>query len=327
MATKRGLTLGKFAPLHRGHQLVIETALSEMDEVAVIVYDAPDITEIPLDVRAGWIQTLYPDVKVIEAKGGPRDVGYTPELMKCHEDYIINELKIRDITHFYSSELYGEHMSKALGARNRSVDPSRSQVPVSGTEIRQDPFNYREYIDPVVYRDLITKVAILGAPSTGKTTLAQRLADAHDTVWMMEYGRKYWEEHQVDRRLSMDQLVQIAETHIQIEDQLILESNRYLFADTSALTTRLFGTYYHDITDPRLDELADQSVNRYDLYLVCDIDIPYHDTWDRSGRVNRDIFQEWVIQDLMDRGVRYSVIRGSMDERIQQVADILRGKE
>ena len=53
----------------------------------------------------------------------------------------------------------------------------------------------------------------------------------------------------------------------------------------------------------------------------------YHDTWDRSGRVNRDIFQEWVIQDLMDRGVRYSVIRGSMDERIQQVADIRRGKE
>ena len=33
---KRGLTLGKYAPLHRGHQLVIETALAEMDETLVL---------------------------------------------------------------------------------------------------------------------------------------------------------------------------------------------------------------------------------------------------------------------------------------------------
>ena len=238
MTETRGLALGKYAPLHKGHQLVIETALSETDEVTVIVYDSPDATDIPLYVRADWIRTLYPEVKVIEALGGPTDVGYTPELMRCHEDYIINTLKIRGITHFYSSEPYGNHLSQALGAVNRQVDSSRSQVPVSGTQIRQDSFKYREYIDPVVYRDLINKVAILGAPSTGKTTLAQRLADIYGTVWMMEYGRKYWEEHQVNRRLSTDQLVKIAETHIRMEEELILRSNRYLFTDTTALTTR-----------------------------------------------------------------------------------------
>ena len=45
---KRGLTLGKYAPLHRGHQLVIETALSEMDETIFINYFAPDSTNIPI---------------------------------------------------------------------------------------------------------------------------------------------------------------------------------------------------------------------------------------------------------------------------------------
>jgi len=44
---KRGLTLGKYAPLHKGHQLVIETGLREMDELLVLIYDAPE-TEIPL---------------------------------------------------------------------------------------------------------------------------------------------------------------------------------------------------------------------------------------------------------------------------------------
>ncbi len=77
---KRGLTLGKYAPLHRGHQLVIETALSEMDETIVIIYHAPDSTNIPLSVRSGWIRVLYPTITVIEAWDGPTAIGYSPEL-------------------------------------------------------------------------------------------------------------------------------------------------------------------------------------------------------------------------------------------------------
>lgn len=48
----RGLTLGKFAPLHRGHQFLIETALGEVDELVVIAYDSPHVTNVPLPVRA-----------------------------------------------------------------------------------------------------------------------------------------------------------------------------------------------------------------------------------------------------------------------------------
>ena len=67
MITTRGLTLGKFAPLHRGHQYLIETTLAEMHEVVVVIYDAPATTSIPLPVRAGWLRTLYPTVQVVEA--------------------------------------------------------------------------------------------------------------------------------------------------------------------------------------------------------------------------------------------------------------------
>lgn len=62
--TNRGLTLGKFAPLHKGHQLLIETALAEMDDVIVIIYDCPEVTNIPLPVRADWIRQLYPTVQL-----------------------------------------------------------------------------------------------------------------------------------------------------------------------------------------------------------------------------------------------------------------------
>ncbi len=37
MPPTRGLTLGKFAPLHCGHQLLIDTALAEVDELVITI--------------------------------------------------------------------------------------------------------------------------------------------------------------------------------------------------------------------------------------------------------------------------------------------------
>lgn len=320
---KRGLTLGKYAPLHRGHQLVIEAGLSEMDEMVVIIYDSPEVTRVPLGLRSGWIRSLYQTLQVIEAWDGPAEVGYQPELMRSHEQYVIETLGMKGITHFYSSEPYGEHMSIALSAIDRRIDGARKQVPISSTQVRSDPFMYREYLDPLVYRDLITNVAFLGAPCTGKSTLAERLAQEFDTQWMPEYGRVYWEKHQVDRRLSPEQLVEIAQGHIKQENSLLEQANRYLFTDTNAITTATFARYYHGMLDPRLAAMADRAVTLYDLVFVCDIDIPYDDTWDRSGEVNRSVFQRQVICDLNQRKIPFIMLVGTLEERVARVRSIL----
>jgi NadR type nicotinamide-nucleotide adenylyltransferase len=317
------LTLGKYAPLHRGHQLVIETALSEMDETVVLIYDAPDVTDVPLAIRSRWLRKLYPAARVVEAWDGPTEVGYTPELMQAHERYVIDRLGMRGITHFYSSEPYGEHMSRALGAIDRRVDDARTRVPVCARDIRKDAFAHREYMAPLVYRDLIVNVAFLGAPSTGKSTIAAHLAQALDTQWMPEYGRQYWEEHQIDRRLTPEQLVAIAEGHLEREDALLAESNRYLFTDTNAITTATFARYYHGTAHPRLAELARRAACRYDLTFVCDIDIPYDDTWDRSGEASRAVFQRQVIADLIEHKVPFVMLSGTLDQRAARVRAVL----
>jgi len=195
---RRGLTLGKFAPFHRGHQMLIETALAEVDELVVIVY-ATDLINVPLQVRAGWIRELYPTIRIIEAWDGPNGYGDTPEICREQESYILKKLNGLHITHFYSSEFYGDHVSRALGAVDRRIDEARTAVPISGTALREDYFAGRQYLAPVVYADLITKVCFMGAPSTGKTTLARTMAERHHTVWMPEYGAEYWLEHHVDR--------------------------------------------------------------------------------------------------------------------------------
>lgn len=324
MATvKKGLTLGKYAPLHQGHQSVIETGMAEMDEMAVIVYDAPETTSVPLAVRSQWIRSLYPTVQVIEAWDGPTEVGYTPAVMRAHERYVLDTLGIKGVTHFYSSEPYGEHMSLALGAIDRRVDEAREHAPISATQIRKHPFSYRQYMPPLVYRDLITNVVFLGAPCSGKTTLAAHLARQFETQWMPEYGRAYWEKHQVNRRLTPSQLLELAEGHLERENVLLESSNRYLFTDTNVLTTATFARYYHGTVDPRLASLANQALTRYDLVFVCDIDIPYEDTWDRSGAVHRAAFQRQVISDLHQRKVPYITLRGSLEERVSHVCDVL----
>jgi NadR type nicotinamide-nucleotide adenylyltransferase len=73
------------------------------------------------------------------------------------------------------------------------VDRARAAVPVSGTLIRSDPLAYLEFLEPCVRAYFVRRVVLIGAESTGKTTLAQQLAERFNTTWVPEYGRVHWE--------------------------------------------------------------------------------------------------------------------------------------
>ena len=74
MNRNHGFVLGKFCPFHRGHQLLVETALRECDRVTLLIYPC-SFYPIPLSVRANWVRSLYPEVEVIEGWGGPESTG------------------------------------------------------------------------------------------------------------------------------------------------------------------------------------------------------------------------------------------------------------
>ncbi len=315
---RHGFVLGKFAPLHKGHQYLIETALAECGRVTVLVYDC-GFYPVPLQVRARWIRTLYPQVEVLEGWGGPECTGDSPEIMRIHEEYIRSMLGTRRITHFYSGEFYGAHVSRALGAVDRRVDESRAHVPVRATWIRENLAANRRFLSDVVFRDLVTKVVFLGSVSTGKSTIAEALAKRHGTTFMPEYGREYWAEHQVDRRVSPEQLVEIAEEHLRREEKAVLASNGVCFVDTNAITTYMFALDYHGSAPPRLAELARDCASRYDLVFLCGDEIPYDDTPDRSGDVKRHAFQRRIIGDLVERKLLYIPLHGTLEERMDKV--------
>lgn len=148
-----GFTIGKFAPLHKGHQLLIETALKEMDEMYVVIYDT-DIIDINVKQRANWIKQLYPDVHIIYAYNSPKKYGLDDESVKIQMEYLSELIKDIPVTHFYSSELYGEKVANYLNIRNRVVDLERKQIPISSTMVRKNYEENSKYIENFIYSDL-----------------------------------------------------------------------------------------------------------------------------------------------------------------------------
>lgn len=166
---------------------------------------------------------------------------------------------------------------------------------------------------------MIRKIVFLGAPSTGKSTLCSALSKKLHTNWVPEYGREYWLEHQIDRRLSPEQLLHIAQTQNQWEDDYAKHANTFLLCDTNAFTTFHFALHYHRVALPELEGLAKDSWSRYALVVLCDNDIPYDDTWERSGDANRQEFQDFLSDYLHENAIPFTRAHGSVKNRVDIV--------
>ena len=149
---KIGFTIGKFAPLHKGHQFLIETALKEMDKMIVIVYDT-DLIDIPTEKRAEWIKELYPNVEIKFGYNPPKQYGLDEESVNIQMEYLTKIIGDENPTHFYSSEKYGESVAKYMNLVDRRVDNEREIVPIRATIVRENLEENKKWIDPKVYND------------------------------------------------------------------------------------------------------------------------------------------------------------------------------
>ena len=172
--------------------------------------------------------------------------------------------------------------------------------------------------------DGVARVVFVGAESTGKSTLSDYLARAYGTVSVPEIGRFIWEEKA--GQLKADDYVEIAVRHRAAEDAALPQARRWLFVDTNALTTLLLGIQFRQVGDPPPAELlrcADDCKTRYAHTFVCADDIPYEEQDARENEAWRGRIQQLVLQDLDARGIPYTVVRGSVEERAAQVRGVL----
>ncbi len=153
---KIGFTIGKFAPLHKGHQYLIETALNEMDKMIVVVYDT-DLIDIEIEKRAKWIKELYPNVEIKFAHNPPSQYGLDEESVKIQMEYLTKIMENEKPTHFYSSEKYGASVAKYMNLVDRRVDNERINVPIRATTIRDNIEENKKWLENNVYEDYVKK--------------------------------------------------------------------------------------------------------------------------------------------------------------------------
>ncbi len=150
---KIGFTIGKFAPFHKGHEYLIQTALKEMDKVIVIVYET-DVIDAPIQKRAEWIKSIYPEVEIRFAEKPPSKYGLDKESVQVQMDFLTKIVEDANPTHFYSSEPYGKCVAEYMNIVDRRVDDKRIKVPIHASSLRENLENNKKWINEKIYDEL-----------------------------------------------------------------------------------------------------------------------------------------------------------------------------
>lgn len=162
------------------------------------------------------------------------------------------------------------------------------------------------------------RVCILGAESTGKTTLSRALAVYHSTLWVPEYGAVYHHRGRGDpnRPWTDDEFVHIAVIQNWLEDFLASFAERVLFCDTDAYTTSVFAELYLGHRVPAVVELA----RSYDLYVLCDPETPFErDVLGLRRQDAREDMHRRYRERIAAVGAPAVEVRGTTEERVAQV--------
>jgi len=310
----RGLVIGKFYPPHRGHKFLIDSASKYVDELFAIVCQKPD--ERPDgQTRASWLEEIHPPVKVLLVEDEDFDPGNSRLWAQLTHQWLGF---IPDIV--FTSEDYGDLFARYLGSRHILIDRGRCTVPISGTKIRSNPLVNWEYLEPCVRSYYVKRICIVGAESTGKTTLAQALAEHYQTNWVSEYGREV-SERMLARdgayRWQTSDFEQIAVTQCRLENEAAREANRLLICDTDALATTVWHQRYLGYASPAVDRIAEVH-RRPDLYLLSDFHAPFVQDGTRDGEQIRGWMHETFIKELTRQKRPFNVLSGTYETRYRQ---------
>lgn len=116
------------------------------------------------------------------------------------------------------------------------------------------------------------RIAVFGTESTGKTSLAEKLAAHFAASWVPEYAREFWDAHGV---ITLEDIPGIAREQWRREDAAATTAGRLLICDTEALTTVLWSDLLYGTCPDDIRRQADVRTRKYTLYLLLDTDVPF----------------------------------------------------
>ncbi|MEV8536931.1 AAA family ATPase [Streptomyces sp. NPDC051211] len=328
-----GLVLGKFYPPHAGHHHLVRTAQDQCERLTVLVC-ASSVESVPLADRVAWMREAHPEAEVVGAVDDvPVDLR-DPAVWDAHMAIFRAAVPDR-VDAVFTSEEYGGELARRFGAAEVCVDPGRTLFPVSGTAVRKDPAGSWDFLGPAVRAALTRRVVVLGAESTGTTTLSRALAGHYRrrggvwarTGWVAEYGRQYSEEKLAALRAAdpaagwadvvfrSEEFPVIARRQDEDEERAARLGSPVLFCDTDSFATGIWHERYLGSRNREVEEVAARRPR--DLYLLTDHEgVPFEDDGLRDGPQLRPWMTGRFREELTRTGRRFLVVRGGREERL-----------
>jgi NadR type nicotinamide-nucleotide adenylyltransferase len=340
-----GLVIGKFYPPHRGHHLLIEQAAERCARLTVLAMAARGET-VALADRVVWLRATHADDPRITVIGVPCDAPVEPEsapVWMAQETAIrvaVRNFSSLPVDAVFTSESYGDELAARLAAEHVSFDPDRTRVPISATRVRADLAGCWDQLAEATRAGLTTRVVVVGAESTGTTTVTERLAEHYRGRWprtqlVSEYGREYtetkWALARTEAReqgLAEPGLAEvewgqadfdlIAAEQTRREQAAARAGSPLLVCDTDAFATMVWERrYLSDATRPA-QPWATTELPRRDVYLLTShVDVPWHDDGLREGDLAvRAAMTDWFADALTLAGHSWVLLTGDLHERV-----------
>lgn len=166
----------------------------------------------------------------------------------------------------------------------------------------------------------IKKIVVIGPESTGKSTLCALLAQHYQAEWCSEFAREYLLTNGTD--YNTNNLLAIARGQLALEDEISNEiqsdatATPMLFIDTDMYVMKVWSEYVFGECDFFiLDAIAER---KYDLYLLCNIDLPWVKDELREypdEKPRQELFQ--IYKDLLiNQKTPWVLISGNYEERL-----------
>ncbi len=265
-----GMILGKFYPPHQGHQYLIEFSKQSVDKLIVIVESIID-ENISVTKRIDWLSQIFPEVTFIALHDhNPQDPSQAKDFWNIWKNSLLKILPfIPDI--IFASEYYGIQLAKILDSNFVPVDPKRSYCNISATKIKENFSENFDYLISPAQHFFRQRICICGPESSGKSTLTKWLAKTFDAAYVTEYARTFLEN--INREIKQEDLYTIAKGQAINENIASKSAQQLLFVDTGAKVSALWSEFLFNRCSDQLATFCEQQ--EYDLYLLCQPDIPW----------------------------------------------------
>lgn len=334
-----GVLIGKFMPLHKGHEFMIDFAIANLGVTHIIVASsAEEDEESGLNIFARYsaieekYNSAYVNVHMIRDTYGPAKE-YDADGTAIDEDFWefwVNAIRecAPDAEIVVSSDKYGKELGERLcgdtGERTwMPVDPGREMFNISATEIRKNPIANWDMISKEFRKFYTKRIVVVGPESCGKSTLVKDLAAYFGSIAVPEYGRIVSEAYP---QMTARDFTDILDGQAAMNACAVENSNGLVFIDTEAVTTMLYGEEY--LMNERISGIMDEMHNQYfDLLVLIPPVLPWVNDGTRvmPNQDDRMVFYEELKAEFRARPHTYgqAVILGETDreKRVELIAN------